>query len=429
MTATKLEAMALSALTPAQRNPKKHALPALRDSIGRFGYVEPIVLDERTGRLVAGHGRAKALSLMKAKGGKPPAGVAEKDGEWLVPVLRGWASRSDQEAEAYLVASNRLTEAGGYDTAALAEMLKELAAQNALEGTGFDADSIDAVIAQASREAGETVGLTDEDEVPEVVEPRAKTGDVWLLGRHRLMCGDSTKAEDVARLLAEAKPHLMVTDPPYGVEYDPNWRNGALDEEMGKVKLKVGKGGRALGVVLNDDRADWTDAWALFPGDVAYVWHASTKTHIVAQSLAGLEFEMRALIVWGKDRIAIGRGHYHHQHEPCWYAVRKGGTGHWEGDRKQTTLWSIAKPQKSETGHSTQKPVECMKRPILNNSRAGDAVYEPFSGSGTTLIAAEETGRACYAMELNPAYVDIAVARWEAFTGRKAEKLEAGHGA
>lgn len=420
--ATRLEAVELGKLVPAPRNPKKHALPALRDSIGRFGYVEPIVVDERTGRLVAGHGRAKALSLMRAKGERPPAGVVEKDGEWLVPVLRGWASRSDQEAEAYLVASNRLTEAGGYDAAALAEMLKELAAQNALEGTGFDADSIDDVIAQASKEAAGTTGLTDEDEVPEAVEPRAKLGDIWLLGKHRLMCGDSTKPEDVATLLGGAKPHLMVTDPPYGVEYDPNWRNGALDEETGKVKGKVGKGGRALGVVLNDDRADWTEAWALFPGEVAYVWHASTKTHIVAQSLACQDFEMRALIVWGKDRIAIGRGHYHHQHEPCWYAVRKGGTGHWEGDRKQTTLWSIAKPQKSETGHSTQKPVECMKKPILNNSRAGDAVYEPFSGSGTTLIAAEETARVCYAMELNPAYVDIAVARWEAFTGRKAEK-------
>lgn len=129
---------------------------------------------------------------------------------------------------------------------------------------------------------------------------------------------------------------------------------------------------------------------------------------------------MRALIIWGKNRHTFGRGHYHSQHEPCWYVVRSSGTGHWNGDRKQTTLWNIDKPQRSETGHSTQKPVECMKRPIENNSSPGQAVYEPFSGSGTTIIACEQAGRICYAIELNPAYVDVAVERWQKFTGKQA---------
>jgi DNA modification methylase len=210
------------------------------------------------------------------------------------------------------------------------------------------------------------------------------------------------------------KPHLMVTDPPYGVEYEADWRNKAKRADGSVI------GGKAVGQVLNDDKADWREAWALFPGDVAYVWHAGVYSPTVADSLNACEFDLRALIVWAKNRMVIGRGHYHHAHEPCWYAVRKKGTGHWAGDRKQTTLWEIDTPRKSETGHSTQKPVECMKRPIENNSSPGQAVYEPFSGSGTTIIAGEMTGRCVHAIELNPTYVDVAVKRWQDFTGKPA---------
>ena len=178
--------------------------------------------------------------------------------------------------------------------------------------------------------------------------------------------------------------------------------------------------GRATGVVLNDDNADWRDAWALFPGDVAYVWHAGLYAGVVADSLSACEFALRSQIVWAKSNFAIGRGDYHWHHEPCWYAVRKGAKGHYSGDRKQSTLWKIDKPQKSETGHSTQKPIDCMKRPIENNSSPGQAIYEPFSGSGTTIIAGEMTGRCVHAIELNPAYVDVAVTRWQDFTGKEA---------
>jgi DNA modification methylase len=233
-------------------------------------------------------------------------------------------------------------------------------------------------------------------------------------GGHRLLCGDSTVATDVERVLGGVEPHLMVTDPPYGVEYDPGWRN----------KAKFGDGyshsGRALGEVKNDDRADWREAWALFPGTVVYVWHGSAHTSEVQASLEACDFYVRTQIIWAKSQLVIGRGHYHAQHEPCWYAVRKGATGHWTGDRKQTTLWQIDKNRKSETGHSTQKPVECMKRPIENNSSPGQAVYEPFSGSGTTIIAAEMTGRVAHAIEITPAYVDVAVKRWAEFTGKQA---------
>lgn len=242
----------------------------------------------------------------------------------------------------------------------------------------------------------------------------------------------------------------MVTDPPYGVEYDAKWRND----------VGIGSAGTATGRVLNDDRADWRQAWELFSGDVAYVWHAGSKASVVAESLEACGFIIRSQIIWAKNNIVIGRGHYHPQHEPCWYAVRKGKTGHWCGSRKQktiwrfvrdqiradeqvfvrasdeggvvvlsgdeSTVWEIPKPLKSDTGHSTQKPVECMARPIRNNSKVGDGVYEPFSGSGTTIIAAEQNGRHCYAMELSPLYVDVSVTRWQNFVGGEAIHAETG---
>jgi DNA modification methylase len=161
----------------------------------------------------------------------------------------------------------------------------------------------------------------------------------------------------------------------------------------------------------------------LFEGDVAYVWHAGNMAHIVAQSLLACDLQIRAQIIWAKHQFVIGRGDYHPHHEPCWYAVRKGATGHYNGDRTQSTLWEIDKPQKSETGHSTQKPIECMERPIRNNSKPGELVYEPFSGSGTTIIACERTGRKCRAIELNPAYVAVAIQRWADATGKEPRKL------
>ena len=178
---------------------------------------------------------------------------------------------------------------------------------------------------------------------------------------------------------------------------------------------------RRTGTVMNDDRADWRQAWALFPGEVAYVWHGALHATIVADSLVACGFAIRSQIIWTKERLVLSRGHYHWQHEPCWYAVKNGGTGRWSGDRTQTTVWPIASSgQDAETIHGTQKPVECMRRPMLNNSSTGQAVYEPFMGSGTMLIAAETSARICLGLELDPAYVDVAVTRWQQLTGETA---------
>jgi len=231
----------------------------------------------------------------------------------------------------------------------------------------------------------------------------AMPGDLWILGPHRLVCGDATDAATVARCLGDHRPNLMVTDPPYGVGYDASWR------------AKLGKAGRAISPVLNDDRCDWREAWALFPGDIAYVWHGALDGLTVADGLSAAGFLLRSQIVWDKGRLIISRGHYHWRHETCWYAVRKGRTAHWMGDRRQTTVWPVPH-RRSQSGHSTEKPVEVMRRPILNHTAPGEAVYDPFVGSGTTIQAAEETGRICLAVELSPAHCDMAIRRWAAFT-------------
>jgi DNA modification methylase len=238
--------------------------------------------------------------------------------------------------------------------------------------------------------------------------PVTRPGDIWCLGQHRVACGDCTDPQIVAALLRSDSPLLMVTDPPYGVSYDPTWRH----------RSGVNKSAR-VGKVQNDERADWAAAWKLFPGSIAYVWHGALHATTVERSLIETGFTIRAQIIWAKERLVIGRGDYHWQHEPCWYAVRQ--KGNWTGDRKQTTLWSISSGgQDTETVHGTQKPVECMRRPMLNNTEPGQVVYEPFLGSGTSLIAAETCGRVCRAIEIDPLYVDVAVRRWQSFTGKAA---------
>lgn len=399
-----IEHIYVDALIPYARNSRTHSqeqVAQVAASIREFGFTNPVLVDS-SGGIIAGHGRVMAARLL---------------GMQSVPCLR-LSHLTEAQKRAYVIADNKLAINAGWDNELLALELRDLAEMDfEMELTGFSEDEIGELLGELD---ATPEGNADADEVPEM-HPVAisKPGDVWMLGNHRIMCGDSTSADSVAVLLGDRKPHLMVTDPPYGVEYDPGWRNDA-DRANGK---KIGA--RATGVVMNDDRADWREAWALFPGDVAYVWHAGAYSPTVADSLISCGFEIRALIVWGKHRLVIGRGHYHHMHEPCWYVVRKGATGHWNGDRKQTTLWSIDH-NKSETGHGTQKPIEAMRRPIENNSKPGDEVYEPFSGSGTTLIACQQTGRVCYAMELSPHYVDVGVRRWQQFTGRRAIHAETG---
>ena len=393
----KIDIIPIEEVIPYARNPRKNedAISKVASSLQEFGFRQPIVVDNDN-VVIAGHTRLLA---------------AKRLGMERVPIHTA-KDLSDAQIQAYRITDNRSSQEAEWDEDLLRIELGDLRDQDFnLALTAFDEDELERLLADALEE-----GLTDPDDVPDVPEePTAKMGDVWVLGRHRLMCGDSTVVTDVSALLGDVKPHLMVTDPPYGVDYDPSWRNNVV----GAPTLKPSD--RAMGVVHNDNIADWSEAWALFEGDVAYVWHAGNKANIVADSLIANDFNIRAQIIWAKNNIVIGRGDYHPKHEPCWYAVRKNKTGHYCGGRKQTTVWEIDKPLKSETGHSTQKPVECMKRPIENNSSVGQAIYEPFSGSGTTIIAGEMTGRAIYAMELNPAYVDVAVKRWQNFTGERAE--------
>jgi DNA modification methylase len=370
-----------SELRPNPKNWRTHPQAqqdALRGVLAEVGIADALLareLDDGSLMLVDGHLRADT----------------DPSTEWPVLIL----DVSEAEAEA--------------DPVKLDELLREI-------DTGSEA--LQKMLAELADDAGLYKGNGEvvEDEVPEPpVEPVTKPGDLWLLGEHRLLCGDSTKAEDVGRVLDGRKPFIMVTDPPYGVEYDADWRNEALRADGSPSD------GRAVGKVSNDDKFDWTESYQLFSGHVAYVWHAGRFSGDVARSIEAAKFEIRCQLIWVKSNFAIGRGHYHWGHEPCWYAVRSGGSAKWGGDRTQSTAWNIAKPSKSETGHSTQKPVECMARPIRNHGGKDDDVYDPFLGSGTTIIAAEQLGRRCYGLELEPRYCDVIVQRWEKLTGRKAE--------
>lgn len=394
-----IELWEISRPKPYEGNPRRlpeKAIKKVAASIKEFGFRSPIVVDEQE-VILAGHTRLEAARSLGLK--KVPVHIA--------------TGLTEAQARAYRIADNRVAQ----ETDWLEDALKiEL---DVLDDLGFDLDLTGFDVPELNRLMQDDEEQERAEETPEPpVNPVSILGDVWILGNHRLLCGDSTVATDVDKVLSGVKPHLMVTDPPYGVSYDSAWREEAMPEK------NTPNGAR--GKVSNDDNADWLAAWSLFPGDVAYVWHAGNKAHVVADSLLIAGFDIRAQIIWAKHQFVIGRGNYHPGHEPCWYAVKQKASGKWQGDRTQSTLWKIDKPQKSETGHSTQKPIECMRRPICNNSSPGQAVYEPFSGSGTTIMAAELTARICHAIELNPAYVDVAVERWQNFTGQQAIHEETG---
>lgn len=409
---TELRRVRAADLIPNPRNWRthpKHQADALKGLLAEVGYADALIARELPGdpsclecdgagcddcgprlMLVDGHLRAETTP------------------EQEVPVLV--LDVTEAEADKILATLDPLAALAGSDTDLVNALLADVetssaAVQEMLDGLHDTPEIL-------------KDGHTDPDDVPETpADPITQPGDIWLLGEHRVMCGDSTRADQVDALLVGAEPFMMVTDPPYGVEYTPNWRNEA------KRPDGTPYGADRIGEVKNDDRADWTEAWALFPGDVAYVWHASLFTGDVARSLADCDLQPRAHLIWAKPRFAISRGHYHWQHEMALYAVKKGRTARWGGDRSQSTLWQI--PQKDDTGgaiHGTQKPVECMERPIRNHGKPGDGIYDPFLGSGTTLIACERTGRTCYGMELDPVYCDVIVQRWEAFTGQKAKR-------
>jgi DNA modification methylase len=398
--ADRIERWPIERLIPYANNARLHSeadLDLMAASIRNWGWTMPILVDEE-GNILAGHARVGAAVKLRLKS---------------IPVIVARGG-SEEEKRAYRLADNQLAARAVWDPDLLRTELQDLGfAGFDLGLIGFDEHRLEDILAGLG-----SSGLTDPDSVPEVPDqPVTEPGDVWELDGHRVGCGDSTCASDAAAVLAGTKPHMMVTDPPYGVGYDPSWR----------ARRGLGGGRLALGRVLNDDRADWREAYALFPGDVAYVWHGAMHGALVASGLIACGFQLRSQIVWAKQHFTLGRGDYHWKHETCWYAVREGKASHWQGDRTQTTVWEIAnnnpfgnRQREQCWGHGTQKPVECMRRPIVNNSRPGQVIYDPFLGSGTSLIAAEMTGRTCRGLELNPAYVDVVVRRWQQFTERKA---------
>jgi DNA modification methylase len=390
--------MPLTDLAPAPYNPRQisaKAMKGLRASIKRFGLVQPIVFNRRSGHVVGGHQRIDALKTL----GETAAQVVVVD----LP---------ESEEKALNVSLNNPGIAGEF-TKSIGDIIGEI--RLSLPSLDFDELRFD--------ELADPPAVI-EDEVPEPPKvPVTKVGNLWTLGRHRVLCGDATKAEDVAAALGKAKPFLMVTDPPYGVDYSPEWR-----EEAAK-KGQIRGGAKAMGKVANDDRCDWSPAWLLSPVSVAYVWHAGRHASEVQRSIEAARFEIRCQIIWAKPFAPISRGAYRWQHEPCWYAVRKGSAAAWVGDHNQATIWAIAnrtfqggrgEAHDAITGHGTQKPVECMAHPMRNHE--APETYDPFLGSGTTLIAAEQLDRTCYGLEIEPRYCDVIVERWQNLTGQKAKR-------
>ena len=372
----------------------KEQQDALAGVLAEVGWVQDIIVNRRSDHVVDGHLRIR---------------LALREAARSVPVV--YVDLDPAEEALILATLDPLAAMATTDDAKLAELLADITLPEEAELEGLAA-----LLASLGPDEPMT-GLTDSDDTPEPAEdPYVKAGELYALGDHRLLCGDATSPDDVARVLGDERPILTVTDPPYGVEYDASWRR----------KLVPGATYRE-GKVANDDRADWTEAMALMPGDVAYVWHGGLHAGVVAGSLAAAGFDIRSQIIWSKPSLILSRGAYHWQHEPAWFAVRKGATAHWVGDRKQSTVWDIPTVHRTAgtsddaiSSHSTQKPIECMARPLRNH--AGD-VYDPFVGSGTTIIAAEQLGRRCFAMEIDPVYVQMAIERWQNFTGRQAVRL------
>ena len=285
------------------------------------------------------------------------------------------------------------------------------------EGAEWEMKFVDKEIAEEhgivyEQDAEPFVAEDDNYQIPEKIKTDIILGDLFEFKKnglcHRLLCGDSTEADAVNELMGKEYAILMVTDPPYGVNYDSNWRV--------KFHLNPGKD-TSLGIVHNDDKPSWEKSFSLFTGNIAYLWHGSTYSTVTKQNLEDCGFVIKNQIIWNKFSLVISRGNYHWKHEPCWYAVKKGKNHNWQGSRKETTVWDIPRNDtmilnRAElTSHSTQKPIACMAKPIENNTSEGESVYDPFIGSGTTMVAAHQLNRNCYGMEISPEYCQVIVNR------------------
>ena len=407
-----IEQWPIDKLIPYGRNPRTHSeaqVAQIADSIQAFGFNNPILVDTQAG-IIAGHGRLLAARKLQLR---------------EVPVIV-LDHLTESQKRAYILADNQLALNAGWDEELLQMELAALQEEEFnLDLIGFETAELDRLLCQDT-----AMGLTEEDAVPEPPEePVTRAGDLWVLGPHRVLCGDATNAQAVQRACAGHAPLLMVTDPPYGIELDSEWRdraglNGCGPAEPSYMHRTEGHRNTSIS---SDTRADWSEAFALLPTlQVAYVWHASKFTREVLDGLLRIGFLHHQQIIWNKGRTVLTRTHYWFQHEPCWYVRKKNAP--WFGKAgENSTVWDSPSPkfimgssQEEKFDHPTQKPVELMRRPILNHTKRGELVYDPFLGSGTTLAAVETTGRVCYGLELDPKYVDVIVKRWQSFTGNKA---------
>jgi DNA modification methylase len=396
---------------PYARNSRKipeRAIDKVAASIKEFGFRQCIVVD-KDGVIICGHTRllgAKKLGLKQV-----PVHVADN----LTPA----------QVKAYRLMDNRSHEEAEWDLELLGPELEELRILDFdLALTGFDDGEIDDFLSDPGADDRANIAPP----VPE--HPAARLGDIWVMGKHRLVCGDCTQADAVAQLLGAVKPQLMVTDPPYGISLDSEWRdraglNGCGPAEASYMKHRTE--GHTNTSISSDTRADWSEAFELVPNlQIAYVWHASLFTREVLNGLLRIGFLYPQQIIWNKGRTVLTRTHYWYQHEPCWYVRKKNAP--WFGKAgDNSTIWDSPSPKfimggskEEKCDHPTQKPIELMRRPILNHTKRGASVYDPFLGSGTTLIAAELTGRVCYGLELDPKYTDVIIQRWQGFTNGQA---------
>jgi DNA modification methylase len=389
----KIEQKLISELIPYANNARTHnaeQITQIASSIKEFGFNNPILIDKNNG-IIAGHGRLEA---------------AKKLGLTEAPTIR-LEHLTDSQRKAYILADNRIAINSGWDTELLSLELKDLDADFDLEMLGFDPKELAALLNPEQIE-----GLTDEDAVPELPdEPTTKLGDIYQLGNHRLMCGDSTSIDAVEKLMDGQLADQLVTDPPYNVSY---------------------KGSNGL-TIQNDNMSDnsfrqfLTDAFiaavvAMKPGASFYIWHADLEGYNFRGACKDALLQVRQCLIWNKDSLVMGRQDYHWKHEPCLYGWKDGASHLWASDRKQSTIIQCKKPKKNDI-HPTMKPVELMEYQILNNTKGSDIVLDLFGGSGSTMIAAEKTSRYSRLMELDPKYCDVIIKRWEDFTGKKAELL------
>ena len=384
----KIEQVKLDALIPYARNSRTHSdaqVAQIAASIKEFGFTNPVLIDE-TGSIIAGHGRVMAARKLA---------IAD------VPSIR-LTHLTEAQKKAYVIADNKLALNAGWDDEMLAVELTDLKDMGFdLDLTGFSTLEIEALLAPTGTE-----GLTDEDAVPDVPEaPVTVLGDVWLLGKHRVMCGDSTSIDAVEKLMDGQQANMLHTDPPYGVDYE-----GVPNDHLKDAKLQE---------FLHD--ALVCAYSVLHPGSNVYVWHADITAleFISAFRSAGFHQARPSTIQWIKPSLTMSQGDYHSQNEPCLFGWKEGSGRVRVKDRKQTTLWNCDRTKDAKT-HPTMKPVELCQKAIENSSVANCIVLDLFGGSGSTLIACEKTGRINRSMELDPKYCDVIVQRWQEFTGQTA---------